>query len=59
MALYRGCRADHQEQADEEPLRLVKLDTDQGRESVIYGPGPEYAEVGILFVPVELLVEES
>lgn len=58
---YRCRMADHPDQAPDAgpPLRLVALDTYGGREAVIYGPGPEYAEVGILFVPAELLAEES
>ncbi|UQA95629.1 hypothetical protein [Streptomyces halobius] len=53
--------ADHQDEGPDTgpPLRLVLLETYEGREAVIYGPGPEYAEVGILFAPAELLAEES
>ncbi|MEW2633353.1 hypothetical protein AB0903_17275 [Streptomyces sp. NPDC048389] len=51
--------ADHWEPGDGEPLRLVQLDTDEGQEAVIYGPGPEHPVVGILFVPAGLLAEES
>ncbi|MFG2404263.1 hypothetical protein ACGFR8_07965 [Streptomyces brevispora] len=49
--------ADHEDPA--EVLRLVELDTDEGREGVIYGPGPAFPVVGVTFVPAELLAEES
>ncbi|MFD3657675.1 hypothetical protein [Streptomyces sp. NPDC058620] len=49
--------ADHQDPA--EVLGLVELDTDEGREGVIYGPGSSYPAVGILFVPLELMADES
>ncbi|MGV9761669.1 hypothetical protein ACWDUC_38520 [Streptomyces tricolor] len=55
----RGRRADHQTPADEEPLGLVELDTDEGREGIAYGLGPHFPVVGVLFVPAELLAEES
>ncbi|MEU9033768.1 hypothetical protein AB0D45_02470 [Streptomyces sp. NPDC048352] len=51
--------ADHPAPCDEEPLRLVELDTEEGREGIAYGPGPHFPVVGVLFVPAELLGEES
>ncbi|WP_162604038.1 hypothetical protein [Streptomyces sp. CS014] len=50
---------DHLESGDEEPLHLVQLDTGEGQEAVVYGPGPEHVVVGIAFVPAELLTDES
>ncbi|MGW6416285.1 hypothetical protein [Streptomyces sp. NPDC055055] len=44
---------------DGEHLSTVELETDEGREAVIYGPGPEFAVHGVMFVPLELLAEES
>ncbi|MFF0009725.1 hypothetical protein ACFYQT_40750 [Streptomyces tibetensis] len=49
---------DHPESGDE-PLHLVQLDTDDGQEAVIYGPGPEHIVLGIVFVPTEMLTDES
>ncbi|MFC9341479.1 hypothetical protein ACFT0G_30995 [Streptomyces sp. NPDC057020] len=52
--------SDHPGVGDEdEALSTVELETDEGREAVIYGPGPEYAVHGITFVPPDLLAEES
>ncbi|MEU0273189.1 hypothetical protein [Streptomyces sp. NPDC006307] len=51
--------ADHRTSAAEEPLRLVELDTDEGREGIAYGPSPHFPVMGVLFVPAELLAEES
>ncbi|MGW3520583.1 hypothetical protein [Streptomyces hydrogenans] len=43
---------------DDEPLSTVELETDEDREAVIYGPGPEYAVHGVTFVPLDLLTED-
>lgn len=52
--------SDHPGVGDEdEALTAVELETDEGQEAVIYGPGPEYAIHGVVFVPLELLAEES
>lgn len=50
---YRAFLADHLELDGEESLRLVGLDTEEGREGIVYGPG--FPVVGIVFVPTELL----
>ncbi|WP_327415410.1 hypothetical protein [Streptomyces sp. NBC_01233] len=42
-----------------EHLSTVELETDEGREAVIYGPGPGFEVVGVVFIPAALLDEES
>ncbi|MCY0957726.1 hypothetical protein [Streptomyces sp. H27-H5] len=41
-----------------ETLSMVELETDEGREGIVYGPGPEFAIIGDLFIPAALLDEE-
>lgn len=43
----------------EPPLLLVELDTAEGIELLIYGPGPLYPVLDVSFVPAELVEEES
>ena len=43
----------------DEALFIVELESDEGREWIIYGPGPRYALAGITFIPAALLDEES
>lgn len=43
----------------DERLSTVELETDEGREAVIYGPDPKHAVRGVTFVPLELLAAES
>ncbi|WP_331730848.1 hypothetical protein [Streptomyces sp. NBC_01174] len=50
--------SDHQDPGDE-VVRLVELDTDEGREGIPHGPGPAFLVAGVTFVPAELLAEES
>lgn len=38
---------------------MVELETDEGRECIIYRPAPGYPLVGVTFIPAALLDEES
>jgi hypothetical protein len=37
----------------------VLVDTAEGLEGIVYGPGPTFEVVDVLFVPAELLAEEG
>ncbi|MFC8465988.1 hypothetical protein [Streptomyces sp. NPDC057250] len=43
---------------DAEALSMVELETDEGREAIIYGPGPGFPLTGTVFIPAALLDEE-
>lgn len=43
----------------DETLSMVELETDEGRECIIYRPAPGYPLVGVTFIPAALLDEES
>ncbi|WP_406385419.1 hypothetical protein [Streptomyces sp. NBC_01618] len=49
--------SDHDESAAG-PLHLVEVNTDEGREGIVYSFGPGFPVVGIVFVPAYLLAEE-
>ncbi|MBC9729278.1 hypothetical protein [Streptomyces sp. TRM68367] len=36
------------------PMQRVELKTDQGTELLLYGPGPEFQDAGVLVIPAEL-----
>lgn len=56
---YRDGMSDLSGLDDGETLSTVELETDDGRECLIYGPGPEFALVGEVFIPMALLDEEQ
>jgi hypothetical protein len=41
------------------PLLQVLVDTEDGQAGIVYGPGPGFEVVGVLFVPAELLAEDG
>lgn len=41
------------------PLNQVLLDLWNGQTGIVYGPGPGYEVLDVLFVPVEILAEEG
>lgn len=43
----------------EVPLSQVLLDLWDGQSGIVYGPGPDFGVVDVLFMPVEMLAEEG
>ncbi|MGW4731820.1 hypothetical protein ACWEQC_22100 [Streptomyces shenzhenensis] len=37
------------------PPGAVELETEDGREFLLHGPGPKYEDQGVLVIPAELL----